>query len=322
MGNSFSNSKYFHIDYSRMAEEEGKYDGIFMTVIQQTQGIDGFFDAVFGFLRRKTDFFSNNQSAEQTIVKNSKHHYEKWAEAKKKEEEAKKKREEQLQAKKKQEEQPAPIPVPAPAAPPKVEAPKVEAPKQEEKPAEQQEEKKEGASDKQLPIGTGGKTDKYTWTQTLEELEVFIPVAENIKAKMLKVEVTPSRLHVAVIGQPPIIDGELFEKVKSDETQWTLESDSKGRYIRLNISKLPQQWHWWECVVKGDPCIDTQKINPEPSNLSDLDGETRSTVEKMMFDMRQKQMGLPSSDELKKQEMLEKFMKAHPEMDFSKAKFS
>ena len=42
-----------------MASTDGMFDGILMQVVQQSQGIEGFFDNVFGFLRRKTDFFSN-----------------------------------------------------------------------------------------------------------------------------------------------------------------------------------------------------------------------------------------------------------------------
>lgn len=55
------------------------------------------------------------------------------------------------------------------------------------------------------------------------------------------------------------------------------------------------QMEWWKSLVKGDPQIDTQKVEPESSKLADLDPETRQTVEKMMVNHLSISLALRSS---------------------------
>jgi len=157
----------------------------------------------------------------------------------------------------------------------------------------------------------------YSWTQELSRVSVTVPVPKGTRARDLKIVLRKKELSVNLRGNE-IMSGELCQAIKLEESLWTLEDQ---QLIQIHLEKVNKQ-QWWENVLTQHPKIDTTKIQPENSKLSDLDGETRGMVEKMMFDNQQKQMGKPTSDETKKLEAIEKFKAMHPEMDFSKAKIS
>jgi hypothetical protein len=169
-----------------------------------------------------------------------------------------------------------------------------------------------------LPPSSGAGYDfgRYNFSQTLAAVDVFIPLSESVRSRDVVVKITASTLQVGIKGSNPILDGKLHERVKTDDSTWTLVD---GKVIHVYLEKLDSM-KWWSCVIQGEPEIDTRKVVPENSKLSDLDGDVRQTVEKMMYDQRMKAMGLPTSEEKQKLDLLERFKQQHPEMDFSKAK--
>jgi len=157
----------------------------------------------------------------------------------------------------------------------------------------------------------------YSWTQELGELDITVPVPQGTRGADLAVVIQKKKLRLALKGSDPILDGELCKEIKVEDSTWTIQDN---KIVLIHLEKISQQW--WENVLTHHPKIDTRKIEPKDSKLSDLDGETRGMVEKMMFDNQQKQLGRPTSDELKKMEALKKFQAAHPELDFSQTKIS
>ena len=177
----------------------------------------------------------------------------------------------------------------------------------------------ETEDDGPAPLGNGDTVaGKYTWTQTLSELNITIALPENTRGRDLNVVFKKNHLKAGLKSCKAIVDGLLSNLIICDDSFWTVED---GNRLVISLQKL-NQMEWWDSICKDDPKIDVKKVQPESSKLDDLDGETRQTVEKMMFDQRQKSMGLPTSDEQKKFDAVEKFKKAHPEMDFSNAKIS
>jgi hypothetical protein len=171
--------------------------------------------------------------------------------------------------------------------------------------------------------GNGADHVAYSWTQTLAEVTVAVPLPAGTRGKDCDVSIARDALRVGLRGAgAPVLDGPLFGAVRPDDCAWSIaDAPGGGRLLEATLAKADAM-QWWRCVVKGEPEINTQKVEPEASKLSDLDGDTRATVEKMMWDQRQKALGRPTSEEEARSAALKSFMAAHPEMDFSGAEMS
>lgn len=121
------------------------------------------------------------------------------------------------------------------------------------------------------------------------DIEVIVP--KGTRARDVAVDIGRKKLSIGLKNQEPVMSGELCREIKIEDSTWTIglylhpvsimdRSDSfhgipeDQERICVHLEKI-DRLKWWEHVLTHHPKIDTTKIEPDNSKLSDLDGETR-----------------------------------------------
>jgi hypothetical protein len=131
----------------------------------------------------------------------------------------------------------------------------------------------------------------YTWAQKLGDVDIEVPVPKGTRARDVTVVISRKKLSVGLKNKEPIMSGELCKEIKVEDSTWIIglypppasilgrsdrfcEIPEDQERVCVHLEKINSQ-QWWENVLTHHPKIDTTKIEPDNSKLSDLDGETR-----------------------------------------------
>ena len=113
----------------------------------------------------------------------------------------------------------------------------------------------------------------------------------------------------------PLVDGELHERVKVDDSFWNVEDNE---YLNINLEKMEEKI--WKTVINGDDEIDPKSVD-NTKNVEDFDLETQGHLQKVLYERNRKMNGLPTTEEEANTNAINEMFKNNPSSPFAQTPY-
>lgn len=299
-----------------MANKMERFDEFFITMVQETGGVEGLLNLMMSFLYRRTDFYYEADPGDkmgfppeyaQKMINEIYLTYQKeqWkkkgkktlAEFEEKMEKYKQLKEDNDKRRAVLEEEPKEVIANA---------------NQQSKPQEKVVDNEPTNPEVIKPIdpkfanistynGGTNNEENYKWSQNVYDITVQIDLPRKCRGKEL--EVTMENEYLKAVLKPEntvLIEGKLYDRIKADDSTWNLEDNVK---LILTLEKAGE--NIWKTICKGHQEIDATKVD-NSKNLNEFDIETQGALRKIVHEQQRKNNGLPTTEEEQQQEMLKK----------------
>ncbi|XP_067932556.1 nudC domain-containing protein 3-like isoform X2 [Watersipora subatra] len=151
----------------------------------------------------------------------------------------------------------------------------------------------------------GAIRDGYCWAQTINDCDLRIQVPPTVtKGKQVNISIRKKHIKASYTDEQnqsvTLVDSDLPWEINTEESMWSLVPKE---CIHINVEKVKERW--WEHMFLDEPKINTREIEASIP-MDQLDADSQSVVDQLMYDEQQKKLGLPTSKEKKMQETLQK----------------
>ena len=151
---------------------------------------------------------------------------------------------------------------------------------------------KELAKQKQEDMFLEGSTERYEWKQNDKEIDIYLPISENITSKNIKIDFKNNKIDITIDNMNFKLNEETFDEIIPYECVWQIENNNhcdnhykKSLWITIVKKLATNHKNHWKGIFKAD--IDYTKVNSKP-NIYSIDKDDPDSLKDAIKTLKDK----------------------------------